>query len=261
MASTHVRFCLLGLLTLALTACGPVAPLPSPNPSPVPIPAIVLKIAAGPAGQEQLRKWIVRYQEVRLDTRTEVQQASVGQAQALLARGGVDLALLDEQPADVYRGVLTATRVAWEPLAIVVHPHNPLRDISTPALVEVFRGRIADWSLLGGAAGPVNIYTLPASSGTVQSFIGEALAGQELSSQAIVAASVEALLQAIAADPGGIGLVPAGAAGSSAILRVDGLLPSDPDYPWRSPLFLVHGPHPSAGAQEFIFYAGATSHE
>ncbi len=244
------------LLFLALAACGPAAPPASPSAQPSPTAAAVLTIAAGPAGGQQLRGWIVRYREARPGTVVEVRAVGVGRAQELLAQGKVDLALLDEQPSDLYRGVLTATRVAWEPLVVVVHPQNPLRDISTPALVELYRGHITEWGLLGGAAGPVSIYTLPASSGTVQSFVGEALAGRPLSSQAIVVASVEALRQAVAADPGGIGLLPAGAvSGDDTAMGVDGLLPGDPRYPWRSPLFLVHGRQATAAAQEFIFLA------
>ncbi len=222
---------------------------------PTPRPAVRLRVAAVTAGQPYLREWLTLYQARHPETIVEIVPAGPGQAQEMLARGKVALALLDQEPEERYRGILTATRVAYVPLAVVVHPDNPLRDLSSAAVAEIFRGRVADWSLVGGEERPLQIHLLPDSSGAVQAFARQALAGRPLSPQARVHASPTLLRQALAQDPGGIGFLPAmEATDGVAVLRIDGRPPSEGEYPWKMPLYLLWGPRSPSEAFSFLLF-------
>ena len=140
----HACLPLLVALGLALAACGRSVPEPAPISLSEPAGAVVLRIAVGPVGPEQLSQWIALYQQARPSTQVRVQSTSAEQAQALLASGALDLALLDEQPIAFYRGVLTATRVAAELVATpaTVHVTASTRAL-VPASDPVIQGQTA----------------------------------------------------------------------------------------------------------------------
>lgn len=240
------------LLLLAIHACGEgTAPPPTPSPQ----PAERWTVATVPAGTVQLERWSAAYRRDRPDVALEIESLPPGQAQEALARGAVELALLDQEPAPSYQGVLTATRVASQSIAIVVHLDNPLIDLSSAAVSELFSGRVADWSQVGGAAWPVQVYLPPGSAGEVQAFTIQAMAGRRLAPTALVRASAASVCTAVATDPGGIGLVPIDAVEAEvAILRVDGHLPQEAGYPWHLPLYLAYGPASPRRVQGLIHF-------
>lgn len=218
-------------------------------------PAVHLRVAAVPAGRPYLQEWLALYQARSPEVIVEVIPAGPGQAQEMLVQGKVALAMVDQEPAERYRGILTAALIARVPLAVVVHPDNPLRDLSSAAAVEVFRGRVDNWDLVGGEERPLQVHLLPDSSGVVQAFLRQAMAGRPLSPQARVHASPALLRQALARDPGGIGLLPAGeVAEGVAVLRIDGRLPSEGGYPWRMPLYLLWGPASPSEVFSFLLF-------
>ncbi len=55
------------------------------------------------------------------------------------------------------RGV-TQVPVAWDALVVIVHKENPVSDISLNNLRRVYRGEITNWSELGGADAPIQLY-------------------------------------------------------------------------------------------------------
>lgn len=238
-----------------LVACAPATPLPMPAPTPTSV--LRLTAAAVPSAQIHLMAWIRHYEEnhpgvvveMRLDTFARVQEA--------LAGGSVDIAALDQEPLPYYHGVLTATRVADEPIAVVVHPGNVVDSLASVVLAQVLAGRVRDWEEIGGPAGPLQVYLLPDSSGAVQYVDRVVLADQRLAPQAIVCASSASLLRAVDGDPGAIGILPFNAVtGQVRILGVDGFFPLATDYPWRMPLFLSYGPAAPLQAREFVQYIG-----
>ena len=60
--------------------------------------------------------------------------------------------------------------VALDAVAIVVHPSNPVRDLTVEQLAAVFTGEISNWRDLGGPDAPVAAYGREAGSGTRGAF-------------------------------------------------------------------------------------------
>jgi len=223
------------------------------EPSPTVVPKTHLTVAAVPAAQAHLHQWIRRYEQEEAAVILKVRTLSAARAQGSLSQGAVDLAFLEQAPAPSYAGVLTATLIGYEPIAVVVHPANPLRDLSTPAIREIFAGRVANWSQVGGGGRAVQVYLPPDASGETRVFSETAMAGQRLAPQALVRSSAASVRQAVANDAGGIGLLPASdVTDEVAPIRVDGVPPLDEDYPWRMPLLLAHGPDSPEAARRFI---------
>ncbi len=47
--------------------------------------------------------------------------------------------------------------VAWDALVVMVHPDNPVNDISLEQLKAIFEGRITNWKALGGPDAPIEL--------------------------------------------------------------------------------------------------------
>jgi phosphate transport system substrate-binding protein len=165
----------------------------------------------------------------------------------------VDLALLDQEPAAFYQATLTATLVAQQPIAVVVHQENPLSDLSSVALVEILNGRIGNWSQVGGEGIPVQVYLESDSAGVTRVFSTAVMGHRQLAPSAIVRSSPESLAAAVADDPGGIGLLPDSLVNEDiATLRIDSKKPQEEGYPWHIALYLVYGPSSPVEGLNFI---------
>ncbi|MDO6806331.1 substrate-binding domain-containing protein, partial [Wenyingzhuangia sp. 1_MG-2023] len=55
-------------------------------------------------------------------------------------------------------------------LAIVVHPSNPVSELSVDEISEIFSGGYTDWSQVGGRPGAIHVYARDENSGTWDSF-------------------------------------------------------------------------------------------
>lgn len=60
----------------------------------------------------------------------------------------------------------TATTIAWDALAIIVAPSNPVSQLTLEEVARIFSGAIRDWSEVGGEPGEITLYTRNEESGT-----------------------------------------------------------------------------------------------
>jgi phosphate transport system substrate-binding protein len=97
--------------------------------------------------------------------------------------------------------------IALDGIAVIVHPDNPLRSLDRATLHDIFTGKIADWSHLGGTAGPIKVLARDDKSGTYDTFKQLVLSGDPLTQSTQRFAGSEALSDAIAAEPAAIGFV------------------------------------------------------
>ena len=93
--------------------------------------------------------------------------------------------------------------VALDGVAIVVNPANTVADLTVEQIAKIYTGEIADWSELGGAAGPIAVIGREAGSGTRGAFeeLTETVDGckytQELTSTGAVITAVSTTPNAI----------------------------------------------------------------
>jgi phosphate transport system substrate-binding protein len=96
-------------------------------------------------------------------------------------------------------------KVALDGLSVYVNSANPLNEVSTEQLEQIFTGKVKNWKQLGGNEMPITIYSRENSSGTYEFFKEHILKGQDFSSSAQTMPGTAALLQAVSRDPNGIG--------------------------------------------------------
>ncbi len=88
-------------------------------------------------------------------------------------------------------------------IAIIVNPHNPLKEISKADLQRIFTGKQEKWR--SGAA--INVYARDDRSGTYDTFKTLVLSGKPLATNAKRFENSEALSDAVANDPNAIGFI------------------------------------------------------
>ena len=60
--------------------------------------------------------------------------------------------------------------IAYDALAVVVHPSNPVRQLTREQLEGIFRGKITNWKEVGGEDRKIVVYSRETSSGTYEIF-------------------------------------------------------------------------------------------
>ena len=131
------------------------------------------------------------------------------------------------KPAELEKYNLNMYQWAIDGVGVVVHPSNPVKDLSLQKLQDIFSGKIDNWKQLGGADHAITIYTRDESSGTREVFWKKALEQGEISKKALFVASNGAMKTAIANDPYAIGYVSVGHMDeSTAPVALEGVTPT-----------------------------------
>lgn len=149
--------------------------------------------------------------------------------------------------------------IGLDGIAIIVHPGNPIADLSVDKVAAIFSGRIKDWSgIPGSLKGPITLYTRDKNSGTFDVFSHSVLGKEPLSESGVICESNEKLTAAVAGNPLGIGYAPVGTLQNDKALKIRSgdaiaLPPSKADivtedYPLSRRLFL-YTPAAPANAQ------------
>ncbi|MGY4495835.1 substrate-binding domain-containing protein [Pseudomonas sp. TE3610] len=99
--------------------------------------------------------------------------------------------------------------IAIDGVAVIVHPDNPLRQLSTGQLAQVFSGEIRDWAQLGIGHGPIHLFARDDQSGTWDTFKELLLSprGKALATSARRLESSEQLSDEVSRDPQAIGFI------------------------------------------------------
>ena len=139
---------------------------------------------------------------------------------------------------------LTETVLAYDGIAIIVHPDNPVNDLSLEDIAKIYTGEITNWKELGGNDAEIVIIGREAGSGTRDGF--ESITGtkdackyrQELTSTGDV-------ITTVSQNPDAIGYASLASIKSSVkALTVDGIVPceetiKDGTYKVQRPFVLV----------------------
>ncbi len=157
---------------------------------------------------------------------------------------------------------LTETVLAYDGIAVIVHPENAVSDLTLSEIADIYTGKITDWSELGGTAGEIVLIGREANSGTRDGFetvtgtVDACLYRQELSSNGDV-------ITAVANNPNAIGYASLATVKDNVkMLSVEGVMPSEESvkngsYGVQRPFVLVtaDGTPLSESAQRFFDYA------
>lgn len=97
--------------------------------------------------------------------------------------------------------------VAYDALAVIVHPSNKLNQLTREQLEGIFTGKITNWKEVGGADLKIIVYSRETSSGTYEFFREHVLNKRNFGASALLMAATGAIVQSVSQTPGAIGYV------------------------------------------------------
>ena len=97
--------------------------------------------------------------------------------------------------------------VAYDALAIVVNPSNPVDSLTREQLEAIFRGRITNWKEVGGEDCRIVVYSRETSSGTYEFFKESVLDNKNYMSSVLSMPATGAIIQSVRQTRGAIGYI------------------------------------------------------
>ena len=164
---------------------------------------------------------------------------------------------------------LTETVLAYDGIAVIVNPENPVSDLDVATIAKIYLGQITNWSEVGGNDAEIVLIGREAGSGTRDGF--ESITDTEDACQyRPELTSTGDVITAVSQHPGAIGYASVASVKDTVkALTVAGVAPSnetilDGSYVIQRPFVLVTKADTqlSAAAQVFFDYAlSADAHE
>lgn len=97
--------------------------------------------------------------------------------------------------------------VAYDALAVVVHPSNPVSKLTRQQLEDIFRGKITNWKQVGGDDRKIVVYSRETSSGTYEFFKESVLKNKNYMPSSLSMPATGAIIQSVSQTKGAIGYV------------------------------------------------------
>jgi phosphate transport system substrate-binding protein len=244
------RTALVVLIFVLLAGCGPT-PVVTRTP-------VTLNLAVSSAMEPLMAELTTAYRTTHPHVTFKVRHLNSAQAMETLWSGEVDLAavswLTDTES-------VWLTPVAMDGVAIIVHPSNPVTNLSLQQLRDMFRGRVAEWPDVGGPAGEIAVASREGGSGTRAKFEEVVMGGRNVTVNAVALASERAMLDYVGSVTMSVGYVSSGyLTGTVKAISVEGvpLTPAtvtERRYPLSRPLLLVALEEPQGELRQFVAWA------
>ena len=97
--------------------------------------------------------------------------------------------------------------IAYDALAVVVHPSNPVSRLTREQLEGIFRGKITNWKEVGGEDRRIVVYSRETSSGTYEFFKESVLKNKNYMAGSLSMPATGAIIQSVSQTKGAIGYV------------------------------------------------------
>ena len=97
--------------------------------------------------------------------------------------------------------------VAYDALAVVAHPSNPVKQLARQQLEDIFRGKITNWKQVGGDDRKIVVYSRETSSGTYEFFKESVLKNKNYMASSLSMPATGAIIQSVSQTKGAIGYV------------------------------------------------------
>jgi phosphate transport system substrate-binding protein len=153
----------------------------------------------------------------------------------------------------VKKGVFpVAHAVAMDGIAIVVHPSNPVEELSVEQVMKIYKGETTNWKQLGGPDMEIVKISRDTSSGTFETFNKLVMNKKEIEGAEYVQSNGAARARVIK-TPAAIGYVGIGFLDGVKALTIDGVDVSEDTvasgrYPVSRPLFMFTNGYPELGS-------------
>ena len=130
-----------------------------------------------------------------------------------IAQSSRDITPEEKEMAEARGAEIKETMVAYDGIAVIVHPSNPLTQITVEQLSDIFTGKVTNWSQIGGPDKDILVLSRERNSGTHVFFLeevvrkGNAKGPEEFAPGALMMPSSQAIIQEVQANEAAISYV------------------------------------------------------
>ncbi len=197
------------------------------------------------------------FQEKHPDVTVETAQGGSGAGISQCASGAVDIGAASRELKSTDPQLVTHL-LAWDGIAIITKPSNPVTGLTKDQVREIFNGTITNWRDVGGPDHAMNVYVREETSGTRGAFQELVMGSDTIVSTAIVQNGSGPIKVAVGGDAYGIGFESMAYLDSTIkALDIDGLAATQANaksgaYPIIRPLYFLTKEEPTGLAKDFI---------
>lgn len=221
--------------------------------------------------------WAERYQSEHEDVRISVTGGGSGTGIAALLNGTVDIANAsrkikpEEVEAARSQGIEPVEHIiARDAIAVIVHPDNPVSELTLQQVSDIYSGAVNNWTEVGGEDRPIVRLSRETNSGTHVYFLetvlrlGEAGNKTLFGVDTLLLPSSEGIIAEVRDNPNaigydGLGYVPddlkvlaiAGAEGEAYVLPTVSTV-NDKSYPIARDLYMYTAGDPAREVKEYL---------
>lgn len=118
-----------------------------------------------------------------------------------IAQSSRDLTEEEKEKAKKAGYEIKETKVAYDGIAVIVHPSNPLNQLTVDQLADIFSGKVKNWKEVGGKDADILVLSRERNSGTHLFFLehivrrGNAKGPEEFAPHALMMPSSQAIVQ------------------------------------------------------------------
>lgn len=201
------------------------------------------------------------FKSIYPDLQITVKKTGSGDGAAALVDNRCDIANMSrfmkekEFKKAVDNGIFPVAHVvAMDGVCVVVHPSNPVKQLTKAQIRDIYRGKIKNWSQVGGSNMPIVVVSRDTSSGTYETFHKLVMEKQKMASHVeYVNANPQAYAR-VKTTRGAVGYVGLGFVDTNVkALKIDGIMPSRKTiargvYPVTRPLYMFTNGYPKLGS-------------
>ncbi len=162
--------------------------------------------------------WAEAYQKVNPDVRISVSGGGSGTGLAALVNGTTDIAnasrkIKPEEVADAQKNGIEPheIEIARDAIGVIVHPDNPVQQLTLQQISDIYSGKITNWKGVGGEDRPIVLLSRETNSGTHVFFLeqvvrlGDGKSKTLFSPDTLLLPSSEGIMAEVRQNPNAIG--------------------------------------------------------
>ena len=195
-----------------------------------------------------------------------VKKTGSGDGAAALVDGRCDIAIMSrfmkekEYKKAVENGIFPVPHVvAMDGVCVVVHPSNPVKELTTRQVRDIYLGKITNWKQVGGPNIKIVAVSRDTSSGTFETFHGLVMNKEQMGPKVEYVNSNPQAHARVKTTIGAVGYVGIGFLDANVkAVKIDGIMPSRQtiatgQYPVARPLFMFTNGYPKLGSMTYKF--------
>ena len=206
------------------------------------------------------------YKENHSGVNITISESGSGNGVKSLMNNACDIANMSRfmKPAEfkscVDKGILPVAHVvAFDGLAVVVNPRNPVKALTVSQIADIYTGKISNWKQLGGEDAKIVVVSRDTNSGTYETFNEIVLKKAAITKDAEYVGSNGQARTRVNTTKNAIAYVGLGFVDDTVKpLSVEGILPaaksvSTGKYPIARPLYIFTNGYPKMGSDVYNF--------